>query len=157
MVGAGSSGKAGGSDFQLLDEILSDADARLQSVLEENIKLSKERDSLALTSKKFARDLAKLAQKELQKINMFTAPRDKLDNLLGADDFLPVLIYVTLKSTMDVFEETLVSEKSYDSQQWSANENEVLLNNSIISLDNIVKYYPNFDSYFLWMFLNSFL
>ncbi|KAE8729348.1 Vacuolar protein sorting-associated protein 9A [Hibiscus syriacus] len=61
-----------------------------------------------------------LAQKELQKINMYKAPRDKLvfilncckviNNLLlnasiasnknppGADDFLPVLIYVTIKA-----------------------------------------------------------
>ncbi|KAL3026490.1 hypothetical protein AAZX31_04G234100 [Glycine max] len=61
-----------------------------------------------------------LAQKELQKINMYKAPRDKLvcilnccrviSNLLlnasvasrenppGADEFLPVLIYVTIKA-----------------------------------------------------------
>ncbi|RAL45731.1 hypothetical protein DM860_009595 [Cuscuta australis] len=61
-----------------------------------------------------------LAQKELQKINMYKAPRDKIvcilncckviNNLLlnasisenenppGADDFLPVLIYVTIKA-----------------------------------------------------------
>ncbi|KAJ6809173.1 vacuolar protein sorting-associated protein 9A-like [Iris pallida] len=61
-----------------------------------------------------------LAQKELQKINMYKAPRDKLvcilncckvinnllrnvsmaskDNPPGADDFLPVLIYVTIKA-----------------------------------------------------------
>lgn len=61
-----------------------------------------------------------LAQKELQKINMYKAPRDKLtcilncckvignlllnvslaskDNPPGADEFLPVLIYVTLKA-----------------------------------------------------------
>ncbi|WMV11704.1 hypothetical protein MTR67_005089 [Solanum verrucosum] len=59
-----------------------------------------------------------LAQKELQKINMYRAPRDKLvcilncckvinnlltsvsakDNPPGADDFLPVLIYVTIKA-----------------------------------------------------------
>ncbi|CAN4108556.1 unnamed protein product [Withania somnifera] len=58
------------------------------------------------------------AQKELQKINMYRAPRDKLvcilncckvinnlltsvsakDNPPGADDFLPVLIYVTIKA-----------------------------------------------------------
>lgn len=60
-----------------------------------------------------------LAQKELQKMNMYKAPRDKLmcilscckviNNLLlnasiaskenapGADEFLPVLIYVTIK------------------------------------------------------------
>jgi len=63
--------------------------------------------------------LWQLAQKELQKINMYNAPRDKLmcilrcckviNNLLlnasiasnqnepGADQFLPVLIYVTIK------------------------------------------------------------
>ncbi|KAK7351152.1 hypothetical protein VNO77_10387 [Canavalia gladiata] len=61
-----------------------------------------------------------LAQKELQKINMYKAPRDKLvcilncckvignlllnasvaskDNPPGADEFLPVLIYVTMKA-----------------------------------------------------------
>ncbi|KAJ7965634.1 Vacuolar protein sorting-associated protein 9A [Quillaja saponaria] len=61
-----------------------------------------------------------LAQKELQKINMYKAPRDKLvcilncckvisnllhnasiasnENLSGADEFLPVLIYVTIKA-----------------------------------------------------------
>ena len=63
--------------------------------------------------------MLQLAQKELQKINMYKAPRDKLvcilncckviNNLLhnasmasnegthGADEFLPILIYVTLK------------------------------------------------------------
>ncbi|KAK1263259.1 Vacuolar protein sorting-associated protein 9A [Acorus gramineus] len=61
-----------------------------------------------------------LAQKELQKINMYKAPRDKIicilncckvinnlllnasvasnDNPPGADEFLPVLIYVTIKA-----------------------------------------------------------
>lgn len=61
-----------------------------------------------------------LAQKELQKINLYKAPRDKLvcilscckvisnllfnasadanENLPGADEFLPVLIYVTIKA-----------------------------------------------------------
>ncbi|KAL8159228.1 hypothetical protein V2J09_000765 [Rumex salicifolius] len=53
-----------------------------------------------------------LAQKELQKINMYKAPREKLviNNLLlnasiasngdppGADEFLPILIFVTLKA-----------------------------------------------------------
>lgn len=65
--------------------------------------------------------LVQLAQKELQKINMYKAPRDKLvcilncckviNNLLlnasiasnenppGADEFLPVLIYVTIKAS----------------------------------------------------------
>ena len=62
-----------------------------------------------------------LAEKELQKVNAFKAPREKLlcilnccrviNNLLlnaamsenhilaGADDFLPVLIYVTIKAS----------------------------------------------------------
>lgn len=62
-----------------------------------------------------------LAEKELQKINAFKSPREKLlcimncckviNNLLlnasmsenhvlaGADDFLPVLIYVTIKAS----------------------------------------------------------
>ena len=68
-----------------------------------------------------------LAQKELQKMNMYKAPRDKLvcilncckvinnllinasiassDNPPGADEFLPVLIYVTIKvgSTDPIF------------------------------------------------------
>lgn len=66
-----------------------------------------------------------LAQKELQKINMHKAPRDKLvcilncckviSNLLlnasiasnenppGADEFLPVLIYVTLKVRLYIY------------------------------------------------------
>ncbi|KAK9111693.1 hypothetical protein Scep_019212 [Stephania cephalantha] len=65
-----------------------------------------------------------LAQKELQKINMYKAPRDKLgcilnccrviNNLLlnasiaskenppGADEFLPVLIYVTIKNAFTI-------------------------------------------------------
>lgn len=64
---------------------------------------------------------SQLAEKELQKINAFKAPREKLlcilnccrviNNLLlnasmsenrvlaGADDFLPVLIYVTIKAS----------------------------------------------------------
>lgn len=64
---------------------------------------------------------AQLAEKELQKMNAFKAPREKLqcimnccriiNNLLlnasfsenhtlrGADDFLPVLIYVTIKAS----------------------------------------------------------
>ncbi|KAJ0963057.1 hypothetical protein J5N97_028179 [Dioscorea zingiberensis] len=165
-----------------LEHVFQDTDARLQSVLEENIKLSKERDLLALTSKKFARDLAKGLEKyiltklfnpafallpedvkhdeefmkrflyyssflhkknykisicsRLQEICLYlnyckvinnlliNASITSKDNLPGADDFLPVLIYVNIKSTMDVFEETLVCEKSYGSQQRCANENE---------------------------------
>ncbi|KAM0833308.1 hypothetical protein ACQ4PT_064346 [Festuca glaucescens] len=43
-----------------LDRALHDADARLRAVLDDNAKLVKERDSLVQTSKKMARDLAKL-------------------------------------------------------------------------------------------------
>ncbi|ONM37593.1 hypothetical protein ZEAMMB73_Zm00001d043333 [Zea mays] len=43
-----------------LEQALRDADARLRSALDDNAKLAKERDSLAQTSKKLARDLAKL-------------------------------------------------------------------------------------------------
>lgn len=43
-----------------LELALRDADARLRAALDDNAKLTKERDSLAQTSKKMARDLAKL-------------------------------------------------------------------------------------------------
>ncbi|WVZ68697.1 hypothetical protein U9M48_017606, partial [Paspalum notatum var. saurae] len=43
-----------------LELALRDADARLRAALDDNAKLIKERDSLAQTSKKLARDLAKL-------------------------------------------------------------------------------------------------
>uniref|UniRef100_A0A0D9ZI35 At4g15545-like C-terminal domain-containing protein n=1 Tax=Oryza glumipatula TaxID=40148 RepID=A0A0D9ZI35_9ORYZ len=44
----------------LLDRALQETNSRLRAALEDNIKLSKERDSLAQTSKKLARDLQKL-------------------------------------------------------------------------------------------------
>ncbi len=65
-----------------------------------------------------------LAQKELQKINTYKAPRDKLvcilnccrvinnlllnvslatnDNPSGADDFLPILIYIVIKVSLSL-------------------------------------------------------
>ncbi|KAG6473136.1 uncharacterized protein At4g15545-like isoform X1 [Zingiber officinale] len=43
-----------------LDRMFQETDARLKAALEENITLADERDSLAQTSKKLARDLAKL-------------------------------------------------------------------------------------------------
>uniref|UniRef100_A0A453FLF1 At4g15545-like C-terminal domain-containing protein n=1 Tax=Aegilops tauschii subsp. strangulata TaxID=200361 RepID=A0A453FLF1_AEGTS len=43
-----------------LDQALRDADARLRAVLDDNAKLVKERDSLVQTSRKLARDLAKV-------------------------------------------------------------------------------------------------
>ncbi|CAK7340083.1 unnamed protein product [Dovyalis caffra] len=76
-----------------------------------------------------------LAEKELQKLNAFRAPREKLlcimsccriiNNLLlnasmsenhvlgGADDFLPVLIYVTIKARSPWRQAKLVSESAY--------------------------------------------
>ncbi|EEF48424.1 vacuolar protein sorting-associated protein 9A [Ricinus communis] len=79
-----------------------------------------------------------LAQKELQKINMYKAPRDKLvcilncckviNNLLlnasiasnenppGADEFLPVVIYVTLKANPPQLNSNLLYIQRYRSQ-----------------------------------------
>lgn len=79
-----------------------------------------------------------LAQKELQKINMYKAPRDKLvcilncckviNNLLlnasiasnenppGADDFLPVLIYVTIKANPPQLHSNLLYIQRYRRQ-----------------------------------------
>ncbi|KAE8718661.1 Vacuolar protein sorting-associated protein 9A [Hibiscus syriacus] len=79
-----------------------------------------------------------LAQKELQKINMYKAPRDKLvcvlncckviNNLLlnssiasnanppGADDFLPVLIYVTIKANPPQLHSNLLYIQRYRCQ-----------------------------------------
>lgn len=76
-----------------------------------------------------------LAQKELQKINMYKAPRDKLvcilncckviNNLLmnasmasnenppGADEFLPVLIYVTIKANAPQLHSNLLYIQRY--------------------------------------------
>ncbi|XP_031273078.1 vacuolar protein sorting-associated protein 9A [Pistacia vera] len=79
-----------------------------------------------------------LAQKELQKINMYKAPRDKLvcilncckviNNLLlnasiasnenppGADEFLPVLIYVTIKANPPQLHSNLLYIQRFRSQ-----------------------------------------
>ncbi|XVE55414.1 hypothetical protein DITRI_Ditri03aG0156800 [Diplodiscus trichospermus] len=79
-----------------------------------------------------------LAQKELQKINMYKAPRDKLvcvlncckviNNLLlnasiasnenppGADEFLPVLIYVTIKANPPQLHSNLMYIERYRRQ-----------------------------------------
>ncbi|KAJ4883164.1 Vacuolar protein sorting-associated protein 9A [Raphanus sativus] len=79
-----------------------------------------------------------LAQKELQKMNMYKAPRDKLmcilscckviNNLLlnasiaskenapGADEFLPVLIYVTIKANPPQFHSNLMYIQRYRRQ-----------------------------------------
>ncbi|XP_044512194.1 vacuolar protein sorting-associated protein 9A-like [Mangifera indica] len=79
-----------------------------------------------------------LAQKELQKINMYKAPRDKLvcilncckvinnlllnasmasnDNPPGADEFLPVLIYVTIKANPPQLHSNLLYIQRFRSQ-----------------------------------------
>ncbi|KAA8546353.1 hypothetical protein F0562_002908 [Nyssa sinensis] len=79
-----------------------------------------------------------LAQKELQKINMYKAPRDKLvcilgcckvinnllfnasiasnENLPGADEFLPVLIYVTIKANPPQLHSNLLYIQRYRRQ-----------------------------------------
>ncbi|KAL1196306.1 Vacuolar protein sorting-associated protein 9A [Cardamine amara subsp. amara] len=79
-----------------------------------------------------------VAQKELQKINMYKAPHDKLmcilgyckviNNLLltasiasnekapGADEFLPVLIYVTIKANPPQFHSNLLYIERYRRQ-----------------------------------------
>ncbi|KAK8538721.1 hypothetical protein V6N13_009096 [Hibiscus sabdariffa] len=82
-----------------------------------------------------------LAQKELQKINMYKAPRDKLvcilncckiiNNLLlnasnenppGADDFLPVLIYVTIKANPPQLHSNLLYIQRYRRQSGLVSE-----------------------------------
>ncbi|KAJ6762212.1 RAB GDP/GTP EXCHANGE FACTOR [Salix koriyanagi] len=113
-----------------------------------------------------------LAEKELQKINAFRAPREKLhcimsccriiNNLLlnasisenhvpgGADDFLPVLIYVTIKANPPQLhsnlkyiqlyrrQEKLVSESSYYfTNLVSAKSFIVQLNAKSLSMDEI--------------------
>ncbi|KAL3504055.1 hypothetical protein ACH5RR_033896 [Cinchona calisaya] len=79
-----------------------------------------------------------LAQKELQKINMYKAPRDKLvcilncckvinnlllnasiaanENLPGADEFLPVVIYVTIKANPPQLHSNLLYIQRYRRQ-----------------------------------------
>ncbi|PON76632.1 VPS9 domain containing protein [Parasponia andersonii] len=79
-----------------------------------------------------------LAQKELQKINMYKAPRDKLvcilncckvisnlllnasiasnENTPGADEFLPVLIYVTIKANPPQLHSNLLYIQRYRCQ-----------------------------------------
>ncbi|GMJ15161.1 ARABIDOPSIS THALIANA VACUOLAR PROTEIN SORTING 9A [Hibiscus trionum] len=82
-----------------------------------------------------------LAQKELQKINMYKAPREKLvcilncckviNNLLlnasngnppGADDFFPVLIYVTIKANPPQLHSNLLYIQRYRRQSQLVSE-----------------------------------
>ncbi|KAM0921518.1 hypothetical protein ACQ4PT_006806 [Festuca glaucescens] len=100
-----------------------------------------------------------LAQKELQKINMYKAPRDKLacilncckviNNLLmnashmsnddahGADEFLPVLIYVTLKANPPQLHSNLLYIQRYRSQSRLVSEAQYFFTN-ILSAESFI-------------------
>ncbi|KQK22460.1 hypothetical protein BRADI_1g67360v3 [Brachypodium distachyon] len=100
-----------------------------------------------------------LAQKELQKINMYKAPRDKLacilncckvinnllmnashmsnDNAPGADEFLPVLIYVTLKANPPQLHSNLLYIQRYRSQSRLVSEAQYFFTN-ILSAESFI-------------------
>lgn len=100
-----------------------------------------------------------LAQKELQKINMYKAPRDKLvcilnccrviNNLLlnvsissnanppGADEFLPVLIFVTIKANPPQLHSNLVYIQRYRRQTRLVSEAAYFFTN-ILSAESFV-------------------
>ncbi|XP_058089624.1 vacuolar protein sorting-associated protein 9A-like isoform X2 [Magnolia sinica] len=100
-----------------------------------------------------------LAQKELQKINMYKAPRDKLvcilncckviNNLLlnasiasnnnppGADEFLPVLIYVTIKANPPQFHSNLLYIQRYRRQSRLVSEAAYFFTN-ILSAESFI-------------------
>ncbi|XP_052149117.1 vacuolar protein sorting-associated protein 9A [Oryza glaberrima] len=100
-----------------------------------------------------------LAQKELQKINMYKAPRDKLacilncckviNNLLlnasivsnenppGADEFLPVLIYVTIKANPPQLHSNLLYIQRYRRQSRLVSEAQYFFTN-ILSAESFI-------------------
>ncbi|TKV96881.1 hypothetical protein SEVIR_9G459000v4 [Setaria viridis] len=100
-----------------------------------------------------------LAQKELQKINMFKAPRDKLscilncckvinnlllnasivsnDNPPGADEFLPVLIYVTIKANPPQLHSNLLYIQRYRRQTRLVSEAQYFFTN-ILSAESFI-------------------
>ncbi|KAF9682572.1 hypothetical protein SADUNF_Sadunf05G0123000 [Salix dunnii] len=101
----------------------------------------------------------KLAQKELQKINLYRAPRDKLvcilncckviNNLLlnasmasnenppGADEFLPVLIYVAIKANPPQLHSNLLYIQRYRCQSRLVGEAAYFLTN-ILSAESFI-------------------
>ncbi|URD73631.1 Oxysterol-binding protein [Musa troglodytarum] len=103
--------------------------------------------------------MALLAQKELQKINMYKAPRDKLvcilncckviNNLLlnasitsnenppGADEFLPVLIYVTIKANPPQLHSNLLYIQRYRRQSRLVSEAAYFFTN-ILSAESFI-------------------
>lgn len=100
-----------------------------------------------------------LAQKELQKINMYKAPRDKLacilncckviNNLLlnasvvsnenppGADEFLPVLIFVTIKANPPQLHSNLLYIQRYRRQTRLVSEAQYFFTN-ILSAESFI-------------------
>ncbi|RLN41369.1 vacuolar protein sorting-associated protein 9A [Panicum miliaceum] len=100
-----------------------------------------------------------LAQKELQKINMYKAPRDKLscilncckvinnlllnasivsnDNPPGADEFLPVLIYVTIKANPPQLHSNLLYIQRYRRQTRLVSEAQYFFTN-ILSAESFI-------------------
>ncbi|XP_062216134.1 vacuolar protein sorting-associated protein 9A-like [Phragmites australis] len=100
-----------------------------------------------------------LAQKELQKMNMYKAPRDKLacilncckviNNLLlnasivsnenppGADEFLPVLIYVTIKANPPQLHSNLLYIQRYRRQTRLVSEAQYFFTN-ILSAESFI-------------------
>ncbi|KAL6907579.1 hypothetical protein ACP4OV_002618 [Aristida adscensionis] len=100
-----------------------------------------------------------LAQKELQKINMYKAPRDKLacilncckvinnllmnasivsnDNPPGADEFLPVLIYVTIKANPPQLHSNLLYIQRYRRQARLVSEAQYFFTN-ILSAESFI-------------------
>lgn len=101
-----------------------------------------------------------LAQKELQKINAYKAPRDKLvcilnccrvinnlllnvsmatnDNPPGADDFLPVLIYVTIKANPPQLHSNLLYIQQYRRQSRLVSEAAYFFTN-LVSAESFIK------------------
>ncbi|KAM3229628.1 hypothetical protein ACQJBY_060450 [Aegilops geniculata] len=100
-----------------------------------------------------------LAQKELQKINMYKAPRDKLacilncckvinnllmnashmshDNPPGADEFLPVLIYVTIKANPPQLHSNLLYIQRYRCQSRLVSEAQYFFTN-LLSAESFI-------------------
>ncbi|GAA0158756.1 guanyl-nucleotide exchange factor [Lithospermum erythrorhizon] len=98
-----------------------------------------------------------LAQKELQKINMFKAPRDKIicilncckviNNLLlnatsdedppGADDFLPVLIYIIIKANPPQLHSNLLYIQRYRHQTRLVGETSYFFTN-VLSAESFI-------------------
>ncbi|KAK3151118.1 hypothetical protein QOZ80_3AG0242010 [Eleusine coracana subsp. coracana] len=100
-----------------------------------------------------------LAQKELQKINLYKAPRDKLacilncckvinnlllnasvisnDNPPGADEFLPVLIYVTIKANPPQLHSNLLYIQRYRRQTRLVSEAQYFFTN-ILSAESFI-------------------